>query len=506
MDHQMAVSALEKILPTINEKVSPKDAIIKYATAHNLAHAQVEYLAKTFNIAKTLNFMSKSANRGATFPILDPMDILADYTTFKPEQKSAYTSEPRVVWDDRDAEDWIKALEMDKAASVKEHNPFRVPNFRAKIMESEVETEKFTFSNEEIEKIAARRAEEDFKDLDRELAMTDNLLLEKKAALEDGLDDFVQKFAYVNKPSFATLEEDAFFENDVNEFMPEIVKRASGFKIKLERSANMVKNALRKVYKDRTGLFPELKKLVAVKEDINALAGYAEEICKKAGLAAAPAGTYTRPPLTVGGGGGKPPQQGRRDDGLGLASLITAPIKGLHGMANKRDLTTNEAMSGVLWKPLEWAANKGDSLLGQAVRKGGEIGGQLMGLGTHGISNMLSKLPGMDRKNFGSNPEQDKIQKSLHDLEDSTTLQRLMMKDQIIGEADPHSVVELYHSLRSMNPTLASDPSLLRFALRDAVQYGAIPTHTYTELVDANKKIEETANTRKNLGKDYNKI
>ena len=59
-------------------------------------------------------------------------------------------------------------------------------------------------------------------------------------------------------------------------------------------------------------------------------------------------------------------------------------------------------------------------------------------------------------------------------------------------EADPELVEELYNTFRSVNPEFVRDPSRLRMALREAIQYEAVPTHTLSELAQIRKTMGES--------------
>jgi hypothetical protein len=59
-------------------------------------------------------------------------------------------------------------------------------------------------------------------------------------------------------------------------------------------------------------------------------------------------------------------------------------------------------------------------------------------------------------------------------------------------------VVSLYNTLAKANPEIVKDKNLLRFALREALQYDAVPLHTYKDLISMGK---DRADTQEKLQK-----
>jgi len=84
--------------------------------------------------------------------------------------------------------------------------------------------------------------------------------------------------------------------------------------------------------------------------------------------------------------------------------------------------------------------------------------------------------------NPGTNQKQKLIDSSLEDDNSIMMLQRFMMSDPIISEADPEMVISLFNTMRNINPEFAADPNRMRLALRDAIQYESLPMHTISDL------------------------
>jgi hypothetical protein len=95
----------------------------------------------------------------------------------------------------------------------------------------------------------------------------------------------------------------------------------------------------------------------------------------------------------------------------------------------------------------------------------------------------IIKTPELSKRNT----RQQEIDVAADDVGRVTELQRLLLTDPIIGEADPDTVVSLYNTLSRANPDIVKDKNLLRFALREALQYDAVPLHTYKDLISMGK-------------------
>jgi len=84
---------------------------------------------------------------------------------------------------------------------------------------------------------------------------------------------------------------------------------------------------------------------------------------------------------------------------------------------------------------------------------------------------------------------QKRIQDSATDhLTAATIVQRLMLNDPILSAADPDEVVSQFNTIRAANSAIAADPNLLTFALREAVQYGGMPLHTYEQMLNTRER------------------
>jgi len=92
MNHQAIIEQLSVLAPKLKAAESREAVLVKYASDRNLSPAQLERIGQVYNIAKTLNFMDKSANRGDSFRVLDTNKMMSDFTSFTPKQQKEATN------------------------------------------------------------------------------------------------------------------------------------------------------------------------------------------------------------------------------------------------------------------------------------------------------------------------------------------------------------------------------------------------------------------------------
>ena len=92
-DEQKAMLALETAIQHANDGMTPSAAIVKAAQDAKLEAPMVQRLVEAFNVSKTLHHFKKAAGaeRGATFPIASPEEIMRELFPPDPatEQKEA---------------------------------------------------------------------------------------------------------------------------------------------------------------------------------------------------------------------------------------------------------------------------------------------------------------------------------------------------------------------------------------------------------------------------------
>ena len=105
-----------------------------------------------------------------------------------------------------------------------------------------------------------------------------------------------------------------------------------------------------------------------------------------------------------------------------------------------------------------------------------------------GVTGPYQALKGVLGELKGRNSRQEKVDTAGDDAQAVSGLQRLLVTDPILQKADPDTVVDLYNSFRQADPETAKDVNSMRFALREALQYGALPQHTLKEILSGRKE------------------
>lgn len=145
MTQKQQIDLLNSIMPEIIETRDPERVMLKCASEHNLAPAQLEKLAQVYNTAKTLVGLEKQANRGDSFSIVDVPNLVANYVTYSPEQKvtgksrSVHRKVDRLMKEASDLDGWGACVsqQLSKAASADgEQGEHRLPNLAGIMQEA----------------------------------------------------------------------------------------------------------------------------------------------------------------------------------------------------------------------------------------------------------------------------------------------------------------------------------------------------------------------------------
>ncbi len=510
MQHDQIIKTLEGLIPKGVEQ-GPENVLLKYASDNNLAPAQLERLAQMYNVAMTLNFMDKSANRGGSFNVIDVPDLLSKFTDPVASKEAALPDE----WSA-----WFDNTSMNKAASA-----FReadnADDFIALARGTNTTTNDIVF-NEAYEKYATVTSAGFWEGLAEE-ATTRFELDSVNQMIYDAEEDF-RKVAH-------TIEDLVRTGADFQEMA---IEAQSLYKADGVKAANALHNYLKhtglvgdscsrgavRIIKDTwksESLFKEaaeaLSKIASARnylEFCKESAGQLDNSLGNAFDAASKGKSKNSKPVkdkpkkdkpekdkpkgpkragpepdtsnTPQKGGGGPPKNPRRLTGTGEATPT--------GAALDVSMFDTPLGKGPAASDEEGDATKTLMDLAGAAREGiqgitdPETYTQGMGFDTH-----LQKLKGLGS---GVNKTQKGIDQALSDAQGVTTVQRLMMTDPIISKADPELVVSLTNTLAKASPQVRNDPNLLRMALREAIQYEAIPMHTFKDLIEMEQRSQAT--------------
>ena len=101
-----------------------------------------------------------------------------------------------------------------------------------------------------------------------------------------------------------------------------------------------------------------------------------------------------------------------------------------------------------------------------------------------------------------SGARQKKIDNAVQTAARDATLQRLMLTDDIIREADPYEVQDIYHAIADLSPSLANNPVLMSTLIKESLQYGALPIQTIKDIANVEKTITDTEKNNLSIAKD----
>lgn len=551
MNHQAIIEQLSVLAPQLKAAESPEAVLVKYANDRNLSPAQLERIGQVYNIAKTLNFMDKSANRGDSFRVLDTQKMMGDFTAFKPKQQKEATnsaswnswfdapvSKSASILDPNDISAWIdettkvaKIVEEDGKYTVySEDGTKRLskPSTKEEAVKRLRQVEYFkshkkantvpnlgaiaindnytTTGLEEAASLPKTAAEQIKNELREESALrfemeTSNQIAGDAAEEARKIASELLEMHRVSPLPFSVMEHDAYYCSEDEQ----------GTKVATEFVANFFKSkgwelerhdfskGMPKLARDRHNILPLFNSLLEQLELHKSASLYVSELEKKSTTTETerrrrksteadidfpnsgagrrrgsgaddidfPEGERGRRPSVIDlisgdkpkgqdKGTGKPKGQ---DKGTGASAELNAAheiTKGLASMYDPSTYTNDQTKSY--------------------------------------ISNIL-KAPDVSKVN----KRQKEVDVAADDVGRVTELQRLLLTDPIIGEADPDTVVSLYNTLAKANPEIVKDKNLLRFALREALQYDAVPLHTYKDLISMGKDRASTQDMTQNL-------
>lgn len=484
MEHEQIIQTLEKLIPVCAEQ-GPEKTLIKYANDNNLSPAQLERLAQMYNTALTINFMNKSSkDRGQSFDLVSTDKMLGDFTAVDNTTKSA------------DVDPWFEGLDVVKSASTTSSHTFdSMPDLlsMAKLGSSEFikepeltfeetpgyeyrvdpavyaaarEKVAFTFELDGVDRMIFE-SEEDFRKI---AAKVEDLILINGLTYDEVIGDGV---AILGEPGVKAA----------NQLSRYLEQRHVPAKLSVRTKKASV---LADKY-DGTSILLGLKEAVDTIEAARAYTNHIKSAVK-----------YEDVDVDTDEYEFEDEDPQRPDKKLRLKKKKkdnSNDSKDKDSGGNKIKHTAYPSLMQAIDDEKKQGPRQpmvdpqfGEKMM--ALLNPGEYFGQVAKLKEFGEKILPDK---------GFNSSQQKVDTAVSDVEAITTLQRLVLTDPIISEADPETVVSLYNTIRAADPNIAADANILRFALREALQYEAIPSHTYKDLVDTNRKKVQTTKDEKDL-------
>lgn len=424
MRNQMIEWMTEDILPKIRQTGKPEATLLKFASEKNLSAGQIEGLGHLYNTAKTLCYLEKAANRGATFPIIDVPTLVDDY--LEVHKKDAGQLQPSYAGHRDSLTDCFSSL------------------FNAGIAEAAIPV----ISQVNLQKRAT--AEQDNTKLLAEF--TDQAIFEIKEDIRDGMMKIASGLrTHCSDTSYEQVEADALLA--LGEGAKPMLDKLATF---LTASRWTVKRASgpgpARLVRDQFGFIPQLEKL----QDDYVRLETADELRKEASAVLDQMATETRHSHSKQD---SPPK-----------SEAPASENGEAGAHTNRKQHNSPAGGGK--PPAGKAMMSGSS----SPKPSGTYFGKANELEKEHLRPHLARYLEMGQKAFGggSNSSQRHVDQSMQDTRHLAVLQNLLSTDPVLAEADHDQVVELYNTLRENSPSIAGDSNVARVVLRSMIQHDGV--------------------------------
>lgn len=471
MNYQKIVNLLTDIMPEIASTKDPEGVMLKCASDNNLYPAQLEKLGHAFNQAKTLVGLEKQANRGDSFTIVDVPAMVSKYATYDPTK--VLTGKSKSI--DK------KIDNLQKAAGAHDMSQFeRVPtpdfldDLKARGAVVTQEAGEYwlhgnghadvTFNKEasanELDPESLQKSI--IKDLNEAEPFAQKLMYNTKASISEkcaSIRDYLRKNGgqawseivedtfdrYGEKCASAVGVIEQWFEvNHIPYQVFDLTKRAHAESV-IEDRHNMwpiMEQIMSDVelYKEASDALDKLETdRNAAREKLNSLR---KEARKGPTIPGNPAPMPAIEPPTV------IKANKNKDDG-GVGNVVDSLLKDI-----KRP-------SPIL--PLGTAPNFVKTVYQTAK----------------------AVSPDTDTR-------QKTIDSALEQTDKDIALQKLMLGDPILANADPYKIQDLYNTINQLAPTLAKDPHTVSTVLKEAIQYDALPLNIIRDLTSIENTLAST--------------
>lgn len=527
MKREEIVDFLETVRPELKGG-DPEDVLLKAARRENLSPAQLEASAHLANTAQQLNFMKRATDRGDSFRLLDVPGMLDRYTRHpaKPVAEKAASAEKAGTVKQR-GDKWVllskagkvlgthekpedayrqeyaiqKSIGGEKAASLFAPDPAvaavplegdRAPNlnqimladagFRGGHMKVADYAEPLPLDPASTMREKAAAAERGR----REMEVLDQIIDDNEDVLRKAAADIAYRIRTRDIPWGEVVADAAAHGcGDAAAAIGGLMSQVTG---PLAPNLGLPCRKQASLAFDRHGLMPLLGASEVALKTLGDARAFREYLTKDA----------ARPGPAEQGKKNKN-KGGKDDKGGGGGRGAPAP----HGKKKQEDEeVTTGTPAPVTRTPMHQKVidmvmqprHPNEDAHQMEDRWAGNVTGA-----SKSLAELLGKIPGPGRVNTirdemfeklkpSRNKKRMKIDQAVGDTASVTTLQRMMLTDPIIRDADPDTVASLYNTLNRSNPEVAGDPNLLRFALREAIQYDAVPLHTYKDLTEIRER------------------
>lgn len=479
MDQQAHIRLLNSIMPEIAETRNPEAVLLKCAKAHNLTPAMLEKLGHVFNTTKTLVGLEKMANRGDSFSIVNVPEMVSKYTTYDPsapltvEDKKVHQKVEKLTKYAGENAQWREIINsgMQKAAGANDwifESTKELPDMGALLRDA---------MNDRGGDLVFQNADEgEWKEIDMGIATPMDVTFDKAASANSE-----RKPMYEVRPIYkeaANALEDAILEGKAS-----IMEKYAALRSYVEWTPSV----WTEIAEDAVSVMGKEAAVKAIKDAEEYMEGRmcrvpAFDIEKMAFFPALPRDRHDKVDLLLEADEISKMVKQAEAELAELEETFEGYTKEVKGLAN---IKTNELLEGIQ-NPNEKSAMfkvLPDMMTGAK--------------NTWDTVGTVSELMGSS-----SGARQKKIDKAVQTAARDATLQRLMLTDDIIREADPYEVQDIYHAIADLSPSLANNPVLMSTLIKESLQYGALPIQTIKDIANVEKTITDTEKNNLSIAKD----
>lgn len=469
MTQQKLIDILTEAAPKIVETRDPEGVLLKAAADHNMYPAQLEKLGHAFNQWKTLVAMEKQANRGDSFSLLDVQAMVGKYASYDPHKK--LSKQDKELHDKVDnihksASDdpyaWLYDVKpMDKAASG-ELEVFEKPKTLRDLqplfsMELEAPNQSVSY---EIKQASAeeKTVEQHLMSHIAQLNDSEKIANALKSNARDAIELEAKKIAsYVRQTDGLSWAE--IVEDSVDRFGEKCAAAIDTLESYMQinhvpyKVVDMSKRAYAPtLLTDRHEQWPVIEKVIGLVDMFKEAADSLEKIEVERD------------------------QSRQRLQQIKEAAIPTpkGPVNPSPGSAAKQDSTKPNQNF-----PLQKGLNPIPGIRDAASN-------------VNDLLNQLLPKPKQREKQIDAAETEGKKQ---------LALQQLILNDPVLQEADPAAVEDLYNTIASISPTFAADKNMMATALKEAVQYGAVPVNMLKDIASIEKDVVDTKLKQDTLNK-----
>lgn len=478
--------------------------MLKCAEAHNLSPAQLEKLGQTFNTAKTLVGLEKQAHRGDSFTIVNVPEMLTKYSTYNPDKVVSRRSQKvqdkvdRLFEDDQDG--WSACISI-KAAStgLPDFNAMLNDRYNATVIDDSDE-EEYAAVSSEVNRNACQWHKEASayssisEDLDIAEDLAEQLRFEIPMEISDRCGD-IARMLTPDEGRWGEAAEDiyaAYGQEKAAAVIATVQRFFNQVQHYYEPYGELTKQAYATVLvRDRHNVFPVVDDIIELNEVFQ----------KVATTMTAPTRTTTSSDIYTDT---DTDTSSDTDIDTGISSgaslidllemdandtndqQIKKTPKDKHKPKDKssltppddrKDLTTTDAPTT---DAVQTAADVASDATDGTVK-------MLRGIANVDYNDMYNKnLADFSKELNLIAPSKDKrretIDEAIAQAEMDSTLQRLMISDPIISDADPDEVQRIFKTIADISPTLARSPEKMSAVLKEALQYGSVPINILADI------------------------